>query len=248
MLSLAGGAVLLGDDIFMIVRKIINGVKRRLKSRFLSWLTKTHRKYIGYTPFYNRNHDIDPAEPELYSRSGRRLHVFFLANRSFAHDPYGANRQPEYIFWDRYNFGLKTHFYSEWEAFNLAGSPDRRFAMISESRSIIPACYDKFLSEKSYFENEFELVFTENEEILDSLTNARLVPFPAGYWCGRNDSSAIAPDNYTRKDKDISIIASNKAMCKMHLVRQETARYCLKHQLADTFGKFTGGGGGVRSD
>ncbi len=150
---------------------------------------------------------------------------------------------------DRYNFGLKTHFYDEKEAFLLVGKPDRRFAMIFESRVIIPRVYKKFIRNRSYIENEFEYIFTHDEEILSTFKNARYVPFGAGYWYGLHDEAAISPENYLRKDKNISIIASNKKMCRMHFVRQAAARKCLAEGLADTFGRFTGntgvGGDGV---
>ena len=48
-------------------------------------------------------------------------------------------------------------------------------------------------------------------------------------------------ENYKNKDKNISIIASNKKMCRGHVVRQTFARKCKAEHLADTFGKFDGG-------
>ena len=192
-----------------------------------------------FTPVYNRDAVLSSNEPEIYSASGRRLHVFFISDIGSAHTPYGLS-PVEYILWDRYNFGLKTHFYDGDEVFLTAGNPDRRFAAIGESRSIIPKSYKRFERNRSYIENEFDLLFTNDAVLLDTFRNAKFVPYSANYWYGMNDESAISPDNYQKKDKNISIIASNKTMCRMHLVRQETARRCLREGLADAFGNFAG--------
>ena len=204
----------------------------------LSKLEDFTRKYLFWTPYYSRKTGIIHSDyPEIYNAYGERLHIFFISDREFAHVPYDKLK-PRYIFWDRYNYALTTHFYSHYEAFNLIGSPDKRFAILNESRAIKESCYKKYLREKNYFENEFDYVFTFDEEILDKINNAKLVPFGAGYTYGE-----ILPDNYSHKDKNISILASNKHSARLHVIRQNAARYCLKNKLADTFGNFKGGDG-----
>lgn len=196
------------------------------------------RKYLFWTPYYSRKVGIITSEPpEVYNAYGKRLHVFFISDREFAHGPY-YRTNPRYILWDRYNYALKTHFYTHYEAFNLIGRPDKRFAVLNESRAVSNACYRKYLRERKYFENEFNYVFTFDEEILDKIANSKLVPFGAGFNYGE-----ISPDNYKYKDKNISILASNKHSARLHVIRQETARYCLRNKLADTFGNFKGGDG-----
>lgn len=191
------------------------------------------RKYLFWTPYYSRKFALNPEPPEVYNSDGERLHVFFLSDREFAHGPYGkANNR--YILWDRYNYGLKTHFYSHYEAFNLVGRPDKRFAMLLESRAIKQACYRKYLRERKYFENEFDLVFTFDSEILDSLGNARLMPFCAGLW--------VSPENcFEDKGKNISILSSDKNSTRLHRLRKSIAFRCKGEGLADTFGTFDGG-------
>ena len=179
--------------------------------------------------------------PEIYNSHGEKLHVFFLSDDSSAHDPY-SGREPQYIYWDRYNFALKTHFYSHDEAFNLVGSPDKRFAMLIESRAIKPEFYKKYLREKKYFENEFDLIFTFDSEILEKINNARLVPFGANYWYGEVDKSVkLSRDNYLHKDKNISILSSYKKSCELHLLRKALAFKCRDEGLADAYGTFDGG-------
>ena len=225
--------------------KLLSRIKARIKGRVKREIENAYRKYVSYVPSYYKG-SINSQEPVIYNRSGERMHVFFLADAVFAHDPYGiATQDTNYILWDRYNFGLKTHFYTDSLWFSTVGSPDRRFAAQLESRAITPGCYDMILREKSYIENEFDMLFTDSEELLSKISNARFFSASCQYWYGKHCSSAISPDNYKNKNKNISIIASNKAMCKMHFVRQETARRCLANNWADTFGKFTGGGWGM---
>ena len=207
----------------------------------VSEIEKFTRKFLYFTPYYNRRSPINPEEPEIYNSHGQKLHVFFMSDREISHNPYAA-RQPEYIFWDRYNFALKTHFYSHYEAFNLVGSPDKRFAFLNESRAIKPKCYKKYLREKKYFENEFDLLFTFDIDILETINNARLVPFCANYWYGEIDRNIkLSRDNYLRKDKNISILSSHKKSCELHLLRKALAFKCRDQKLADAYGTFDTG-------
>ena len=215
----------------------------KVKHKAKRLLEEAYRKYVGYVPSYNRTSGINSQEPEIYNRNGERMHVFFLSDKNYAHDPYSIFWQDmNYILWDRYNFGLKTHFYTDALMFKTTGSPDRRFAVQLEPRVIDPKSHDRILKNRSWIENEFDTLFTDSEELLSAVSNARFFPGSCTYWYGKQCSSAISPENYKNKNKNISIIASNKAMCKMHFVRQETARRCLANNWADTFGKFTGGG------
>ena len=193
------------------------------------------RKFLFWTPFYSRRPGIVTSEPpEVYNADGEKLHVFFLSDREFAHGPYGKTNN-RYILWDRYNYGLRTHFYSHYEAFNLVGKPDKRFAMLNESRGVARACYRKYLSERKYFENEFDYVFTFDSDVLESLSNARFMPFCAGLW--------VSPENCSEgKGKNISILSSDKNSAKLHRVRKSIAFRCKREGLADTFGTFDGGG------
>ena len=43
------------------------------------------------------------------------------------------------------------------------------------------------------------------------------------------------------KEKDLSILSSDKVMCELHRFRLELARMCKKEGLADTYGRFDGG-------
>jgi len=46
---------------------------------------------------------------------------------------------------------------------------------------------------------------------------------------------------YEKKQKDVSIVSSNKENCDLHRFRIDVARRCKKEGIADTFGTFDGG-------
>jgi len=233
--------------------KFSTRVINKLKSFTVDQLENFTRKYLYYTPAYSRAYErvyqLDSRQPEIFNRYGERMNVFFLADGGTSYSPYG-NVQNRYIFWDRYNYGLKTHFYTQLEAFNTVWKPDRKFAMLSESRSIIPGQYKKYIRNKKYIENEFEALFTYDDEILDTISNAKFMPFNAGFWYGNIPSSVTSPqkDEWKSKSKNISILSSAKTMCKLHKVRKNLAMKCKREGLADTFGKFDGGHYAVLED
>ena len=52
----------------------------------------------------------------------------------------------------------------------------------------------------------------------------------------------LVDDNlYQKKNKNISILSSDKTMCELHTLRIETAKYLKRNHLADTYGTFDGG-------
>lgn len=231
------------------ILNILTRINRRIKRKTNSMFEQVFRSCVGYIPYYNRELDIYPEEPEIYNRNGERMRVFFISDAGAAHDPYFISyRDMNYIMWDRYNFGLRTHFYTAHTMFRTVAKPDRKFAVQSEPRAIQPANYDRILREKSYIENEFEALFTHSEELLSAVKNAKFYPACSSYWYSKCDRSVkIIPDNYKHKKRGISILASGKAMCDLHKFRQAAAVKCVKERLADAYGTFTmcvGGGGG----
>ena len=127
-------------------RRLIN----KFKALTLDNIENFTRKYLYYTPVYPRAYERvykwDTRQPEIFNKYGERLNVFFLADGGGAYSPYSGNSR--YIFWDRFNYGLKTHFYTQLEAFNTVGNPDRKFIIMKESRAIIPGQYKKIIRNK----------------------------------------------------------------------------------------------------
>ena len=212
-----------------------------------------------FTPFYNRGVNLSPDYPEIFNKYGEKMEVFFINDRVGAHVPNSSLSR--YIIWDRFNYGLKTHFYSHEQMFRIVGKPERKFGVLIEPRAIKPQSYQMVLQNKEYIEKNFDAVFTFDAEILSTLTNAKFAPTCADVWYGRNldgimidgqdagfsndgkqkDSKFISEDKHKYKTKNISMICSNKEFCEGHLRRKKLAFKVKNEGLADTFGKFDGG-------
>lgn len=198
-----------------------------------------HRYYRDiYAPMYNTSVNIQSEYPDIYNCRGEKMVFYFLRDIHTAHDPYGES---DYIVWDRYNFGLKTHFYSHRAMLETMGKPLRKYGYLCESRSVVPKDYEIFDKYKG-IEKEFESIFTYDEILLNKIENAKFVPYCAGIWYGKHKAGvSVSEDAYKYKFKDISILSSGKTACRLHVLRKELALKCKKEQLVDTYGTFDGG-------
>ena len=180
-----------------------------------------------------REYDIDGTMPKIYNAEGHPLETYFIKNRHSRHAPFG--HEGKYFFWDRYNYGLDTHFYGPEAMTGTLGKPAVKYGMLTESRTIVPKDYEVFRRHRG-LEREFKYIFTYDDRILNEIENARFYPVAAGIW-NREMREGLS----MTKDKDISILSSDKVMCELHRFRLELARMCKAEGLADTFGKFDGG-------
>ncbi|MCX2717440.1 glycosyltransferase family 10 [Helicobacter sp. MIT 21-1697] len=116
-----------------------------------------------------------------------------------------------------------------------------KYALFSESESIIPDDYRIFDTQKG-IHKDFKAVFTYSEKLLNELENAKFIP-AAGLWYGQEKGCNIALDDkvYQIKDKNVSMMCSNKIFCEMHKIRHSIAQKALQSQKVDVFGKFNGG-------
>lgn len=200
-------------------------------------------KMLGFTdaslpfePYYMRNVKLSGDYPEIFNKYGEPMEMFFMSDREIADRP--NTKGSRYIIWDRYNYGLKTHFYTHDEIFRIVGEPERRFGALIEPPSIKPRSYESVLQNKDYVEKNFEAIFTHDAQILQNISNAKLAFFSASVWYPQQK---MAEDAYKRKTKNISMICSAKEFCPMHLLRKNIAFRLKKWGGADTFGKFDGG-------
>lgn len=180
-----------------------------------------------------RDYQITNTMPKIYNADGKLLETYFIRNRHSQHAPFG--HEGKYFFWDRYNYGLDTHFYGAEEMLHTLGNPVVKYGMLTESRVIVPKDYEVFHKHRG-LEKEFRYIFTYDEKILNEIENARFYPIAAGIW-----NQKMKEDLYQKKEEDLSILCSDKVMCSLHQFRLELARRCKKDQLAHTFGKFDGG-------
>lgn len=181
-----------------------------------------------------REYDIDGTMPKIYNAEGHPLETYFIKNRHSRHAPFG--HEGKYFFWDRYNYGLDTHFYGPEAMTGTLGKPAVKYGMLTESRTIVPKDYE-VLHRNRGLEKDFRYIFTYDDRILNEIENARFYPVAAGIW-----NSEMREGRYREKDRDLSILSSDKVMCELHRFRLELARLCKREGLADTFGRFDGGG------
>ncbi len=181
-----------------------------------------------------REYDIDGTMPKIYNAEGHPLETYFIKNRHSRHAPFG--HEGKYFFWDRYNYGLDTHFYGPEAMTGTLGKPAVKYGMLTESRTIVPKDYEVFHRNRG-LEKDFRYIFTYDDRILNEIENARFYPVAAGIW-----NSEMREGRYREKDRDLSILSSYKVMCALHRFRLELARLCKREGLADTFGRFDGGG------
>lgn len=195
-----------------------------------------------YMPLYTGCH-LPPKEGfEIYNKYNERMQTFFL--RGGYENMMDNIATSRYFIWDKYNFNLPVHFYLHNSMLETMGNPNKRYGLFIESESITPATYKIFEKNKG-LEKDFDLIFTHTEKFLDKFENARLLPYCARLWCSLKDPSDKnnnpIKDWLELKHKNISIVSSNKKMCKLHYLRIDWANKCKQYGWADTFGNFDGG-------
>lgn len=181
-------------------------------------------------------------EPEIFNNRGNRLRTFFLLDEMYRDQPYSFvyGRQPQYIHWDRYNYGLQNHFYTHKYLLENIGKPIKKFGFLIESESIVPHHYNLLLNDRRIASN-FNNIFTHSDKLLDTLPNALFLP-GAGVWYGtKNSGGEITMNNFDLKKKNISIVSSNKSLCELHDFRISLSRHYLSSNYVDAFGTFNGG-------
>ena len=189
-----------------------------------------------YNPIYILNVPYVSQYPNFYNSDGNKMELFFLRDIHTAHRPYSGSK---YFEWDRYNIGLNTHFYSHNCMLETMGKPINRYGYLSESEAIVPEDYNIFNKYKG-LEKDFDLIFTHSAKLLEKLSNARFVSFPAKPWYGTR-GGIINNEAYKYKYKNISFLCSEKVYSALHKYRRSLAHQCKREHLADTFGKFDGG-------
>jgi hypothetical protein len=88
---------------------------------------------------------------------------------------------------------------------------------------------------------DLNMIFTYSDKILETIPNARYVPYYIKSWYDSTRLELDARNQYKYKTKNISIIASGKTMVPLHKFRNSIAMLCKTNQLADTYGTFNGG-------
>lgn len=198
---------------------------------------KVHGKI--YYPYYSRSAKQEPDEYIIYNKDGQKMRTFFLRDDNMSNCP--ALYQSKYFIFDRFNYGLDVHFYSHMAMLEQMGNPSKRYGMYIEPESLVPEDYRIFDYNKG-LEKDFDLIFTHTERFLEKFDNARFFSVCAKLWYVLEDEYGQLPKDWLDlKNKNISIVSSDKILCDLHKFRLELARKCKRENLADTFGTFDGG-------
>lgn len=194
-----------------------------------------------YLPLYHQGAHYDEKEPEIFNRFGEPVRTLFV--RDF-HSSFRCALAGRYLYWDKYNFGLKNHLYTHRAMLETIGAPDHRFGALMETPGITPEDY-RIFDENPGLEKDFDLVFTYDLRLLDRMTNARFVPFCAGIKLNFSDiegSLALMRDDlHQEKSLNVSILSSAKVSAPLHRLRKEFAEYAKRNACCDTYGNFDGG-------
>lgn len=191
----------------------------------------------AYYPIYNQYAPMATEEPMIYDADGRRIHTCFIRDFHSCHAPtYTGGR----LMWDRYNFGLKHHFYTHLAMLETMGSPDYRYGALVETMGVCVSDYRLF-DEHATLAQDFDKIFTFSRRLLEKLPNAHFVPFCSNVrldFRTRDCSQLVTEGLYATKTKDVSILSSNKTSCPLHVLRIETAKKLRRLALADAYGTF----------
>lgn len=179
----------------------------------------------------------DKSSPLIFNKMNEQMKMMFLSSDETAHSPYSliAGRYPKNILWDRYNYALDTHFYTSSNIFNIKNVSAKKYAVLLESQVIIPHIYNQAKRKLGYLNDNFVKVFTYSLELLDRLSNAEFIP-AGGVWYG-TDLWGGPSVEVADKIKLISIVASNKSMCGMHIFRKQIAKHLILNDNVDVMGK-----------
>jgi len=215
--------------------RILKNIKKTLTTMLPYFVVKNYvKKENNVDPLHNRlTTNITPC---VFNKHGKKMNVFFLKDSLIP--PYFG--YSDYILWDRYNYGIETHFYTHLDMLKPVGSPVKKYALLIESEEISPYDYEIFDNNTGLAE-EFDLIFTHSEKLLDKYPNARYIS-SSNVWYGNHVGGGKMHDQaYKFKTKNISIISSNKSQCKLHDLRKELAYRLKSNPNVDTYGTFDGG-------
>lgn len=209
-------------------------------------IKKVIKEYLPYSYMKKRRHDqkVDMLkqqnEPLIYNEYGDVKRVFFLKDTLSQHTPYTfiLGQNPDCILWDRHNVGLPIHFYTHEAIFQETNKYARKkYGLLFESEAIRPNDFDRALDSPDIIKR-FNKIFTFSERILEKYENALFAP-ASGLWYGTEiNGGEIDPERYMKKDKNISVVASNKQGSEYHRLRVAIAKEAISLGLADGFGQF----------
>lgn len=177
----------------------------------------------------------------IFNSRGEKVKNYYLCDAAFQLD-YSATkgRIPENIFWDKEKYNLKYHFYTDDMLFIQKGKPIKKYGLLIEPETLQPKKYNTILKDRNRF-LDYDIIFTHSERVLNALPNARPIIIGGVYIGTPYGGGRIDNELYKTKSKNISLVSSDKRMCKLHEFRYSLAKKYEKTNLVDCYGTFNGG-------
>ncbi len=136
-----------------------------------------------------------------------------MVGGGFQHDICSsAGEVPKFIEWDK-NGTSSVSMHIDHSIFQKINKNKKNYAWLVESKSINENLYDLVKRNITYIENEYESLFTHDEELAKLSNKIKYVICNARPWIKNKD--------IYKKTKLISMIASSKVMCEQHAYRQD---------------------------
>lgn len=213
--------------------------KRTIRNKLIPYLPyELVKKKFEFAPYFGEK---AKEAPELYNCYGERVAVMYLKDKGCAHTPYtmSEGRFPRNILWDRFNRGLTTHFYTHSDIFEPLYPCERKFASLRESEAILPADFTMAYEKKDII-TQFDALFTHSEKLLNKYSNAKFTPAGTVWYATELNGGKMDSEAFQKKEKNISVVSSNKQMCEMHKYRAAVTKKYIHDKRVDTYGAACG--------
>jgi len=142
--------------------------------------------------------------------------IINLIGGGFQHSPSSSGFEPEYIIWSKNNYVSPISFYVDRAIMGEVNENTQNHGWLAESKTINNSLYEWCGNNIELLEKKFIKIFTHDVELSQKSDLFTLTQCSAKSFL---DHHEIYP-----KSKLVSMIASNKTMCKEHIYRQEVIR------------------------
>jgi hypothetical protein len=133
---------------------------------------------------------------------------------------FGTNafNRPQFVEWVKHPYNANVSMHIDGHILSQPNKNKINYAMLSESKTIIPQIYEAVSKNIYFIEDNYELLFTHDTSLLPLSEKIVLINAPASSWIPEQDRRIY------EKTKLISMIASTKTICDEHHVRQAVAK------------------------
>lgn len=139
-----------------------------------------------------------------------------LIGGGFYHSLSSSGFKPKYIEWVKGNQSSDVSVYVDHSIRQATNNNYKNYAWLAESKTIIPELYEWVKDNIPFIKSNYRRVFTHDVSLLQYSDIFAL--------CQCSGKSFIELPSIYKKTKLVSLIASNKTLCKEHLIRQKVIK------------------------